>query len=311
MRAPVSALLPVRNGEKWIQGTIDNLNRTLSCHDEIIIVDDNSTDRTVEILKSAKFKCSTKIVLNKSKGLVSALNLGILESTNLWIARFDVDDYYLDQRIDIQMSSIDENIVAIFSDYEIFSEEGEYLGYIPSPITHLATYISLLNSQRTPHPSVIFRKDAVSQVGGYIESDFPCEDLSLWLRLAKVGKLAGAPYPLLQYGLRKTSISGSRYIEAKRKTIDVTNRYFDYGIKLDLISVKDSIFIYNNVSHSLERRLLLIRDIVKLNRKSRVSFALKLFLIRESLFLFANYKTIARSVRQLRYRAKRRKYRSF
>jgi glycosyltransferase involved in cell wall biosynthesis len=309
MRRPVSALLPIKDGEKWITRAINNLNNTLMSNDEIVIIDDGSTDKTLEILKKADFKCPIKIVSNRNPGLVNALNLGISEAKNLWIARYDVDDQYIDDRVDIQISALEDNVVAIFSDYQIFSEEGAYLGYIPSPITHLAIYLSLLKSERNAHPSVIFRKDAVLKVGGYLEQDFPCEDLSLWLRLAQVGELKGVPTPILKYNLRRSSVSGSRYREAKNKMILVINDYFDFKLNIQISDIDKTLRTYNCMTLSLQRSLLLMRDLMNLNSRVKIQPKVKLFILKNTLYLGLNLKFFPLLIRELKYRAKRRRYR--
>jgi glycosyltransferase involved in cell wall biosynthesis len=309
MRRPISALLPIRDGEKWVLTAIDNLNRTLLPIDEVIIVDDGSTDRTLEILNRTDFKCSAKVLSNRSPGLVNALNLGIAEARNLWIARYDVDDEYIDERIDLQIGALEEDDVAIFSDFQIFSEEREYLGYITSPLTHLAIYLSLLKSERNAHPSVIFRRDAVLKVGGYLESDFPCEDLSLWLRLAEVGNLKGIPHPTLKYVLRRASVSGVRYREAKSKTQVVVDKYFNFGINLKLSDLHDSFCIYKKTTLSLERKLFLLRDLFEFNSRSKFKPELRAYLLLQTLFSFFNPKLLFVCIRELRDRKRRQKYR--
>ena len=308
-RPRVSALLPVRNGEIWMPGAIDNLNRTLTSEDEIIFVDDGSSDNTVKIIKSAQLKAPLILLTNQKPGLVAALNLGISHANNQWIARFDVDDYYFNNRIDIQFENIQDDVVAIFSDFMICGESGEYLGYIPSPLTHTAIYFSLLNSERNAHPSVIYKKEAVIKAGGYLEEDFPCEDLSLWLRLAKVGKLSGIPQPILKYLLRENSITGSRYLEAKAKTLITLRRYFDFHATLEVSEVQQSMQFYRKVSHSIERRIFFIRDILHPSIRTMISFKLKRYLFAQLLILVVKPRFFTLVARHIWMRNRRRRLR--
>ena len=309
-RPPVTALLPVRNGEQWMPNAIDNLNRTLTPEDEIIIVDDGSTDKTMEIIKSGKFIAPLILLSSQSPGLVAALNLGITHSRNQWIARFDVDDFYFDNRLELQLENIQDEVVAVFSDFKIYTEARQYLGYIPSPLTHNGIYLSLLNSERNAHPSVIYRKDAVIQAGAYRDQDFPCEDLSLWLRLAKVGKLSGIPAPTLNYLLRKSSITGSRYLEAKAKTLLTLEEYFDSQFSLDLSKVKQSMHLYRDLPRSSERKLLFIRDICHPRIRNRLTIKLRLYLIFQFFILTLKPNFLPIIVREVWLRRKRRRFRN-
>ncbi len=197
---PVTALLPVKNGMKYISRARRQVASTCRDKDEIIIVDDNSTDGTfAELERWASQDHRVRILKNPGDGLVSALNLGIRESTNKWIARFDVDDTYNFERIQKQSNMVQPNVVAVFSDYEVLRPSGKSLGVIPSPVDSDAVDVSLVSSRRTPHPSVLFLKDAVISVGGYLPQDFPAEDLSLWLRLSREGLLKSIPEVLLGY----------------------------------------------------------------------------------------------------------------
>ncbi len=217
-RECVTAIIPVRNGAKYLPDFIPNILQTCEEQDEILFIEDHSTDETREMLKSYSSRFGNiKVIYAEKEGLVNALNQGIREASHDWLARFDCDDNYVGTRIDLQSAVIDKNVVCIFSDYRIRGSEGQDLGLVPSPVDPLPTKISLVSNLRTPHPVAMLRKETVLQVGGYRESDFPAEDLSLWLRLSEVGDLVSVPQELLTYFLQKNSITATRYVESKKK----------------------------------------------------------------------------------------------
>jgi len=308
-RPPVTALLPVRNGEQWMPNAIHNLNRTLTPYDEVVIVNDYSTDKTLDIIEESKFIAPLRVITNPGRGLVPALNAGISAAKNEWIARFDVDDDYLSNRFALQFENVSDGTVAIFSDFEIYSEKMDYLGYFPSPLYHAAIYVSLLNSERNAHPSVVFRKESVLTVGGYYEEDFPCEDLSLWLRLAKIGRLSAVPQPVLKYTLRKNSVSSSRYLEAKHKTKLVLEKYFDYNKNMDLKEFELILIDYKKYPQELERKLFLARDLCDKTLMKNQELKLRFFIIKIAINLSLNPRTYLVLAKQVLMRKKRRKYR--
>jgi hypothetical protein len=175
--------------------------------------------------------------------------------------------------------------VAIFSDYRIVTAEGKDLGLIPSPIHPAATALSLVHSDRTAHPSVIFRRDSALSVGLYGQEDFPCEDLSLWLRLATIGDLVSIPSDELIYSLRKTSVSGSRYFEAKKRSTEIllaSGQINDFIARA--IGAFDEILkSYKGVNLGVERSLVFIRDLFhpmvfkKLNNLQKIKILVKSF----------------------------------
>ena len=177
----ISGILPIKNGEHWISRNLPKILKTLSLDDELIAVDDGSSDNTYSLLSQQASKDQRiKILRTTGVGLVEALNLAINQSGNSWLARFDIDDTYPENRISKQREEIDSNTSVIFTDYRMRLNGRTNLGYLPSPITHLATKLSLLRSQRTAHPSALINKEKLLKVGGYLQSEFPAEDLGLW-----------------------------------------------------------------------------------------------------------------------------------
>ena len=218
MRSPVTFLMPVRNGRDFLIDSLENIDAMADSSDEILVINDHSSDGTDEILHSMKSIIKNLVVLNNpNSGLVKALNFGLEEASNNLIARVDVDDTYQIDRINKQIDSFTPSTVAVFSDYTFVSPDKSNLGTIYSAVHPLAVSASLVSSQRTAHPSVVFSREAVIQVGGYRESDFPAEDLSLWLRLSRVGELRSVPLPLLNYRINPQGISATRRSEMLMK----------------------------------------------------------------------------------------------
>ena len=208
----ISGLLPIHNGSQWIQKSLPTILNSLSALDELVVIDDGSTDNTFETI--SKFaKKDSRVVIHRfaHNGLVSSLNIGLKLAKNNWIARFDIDDLYPSDRLANQRSLImkNENVGAIFSDYNIWKHGQYFRGRIPSPIFALHTKLSLVNSQRTAHPSALLNRDFVNEVGGYLQEEFPAEDLGLWVRLTKESQLITSEHVGLEYNQRLGSISNS------------------------------------------------------------------------------------------------------
>ena len=273
MNDSISILLPVKNGEKYIQSSLLNLIKSCRADDEILVVDDYSTDNTSNTVKQmCREDSRIKIIKNKGSGIVAALNLGINQSVNNWIARVDVDDNYELDRFEEQRNMLHSDTVGIFSDYDFFSDSYKYLGTIPSAIDANAVAISLIYSQRTAHSSILFNKEVVINAGGYREIDFPAEDLSLWLRMSRLGNLISIPKTLLHYRLSAGSVTGTKRNEAK----EMTNKLLaDIGINpkniTSLIENFESVIeLYKKHPHGSEREILIIRDILRLSKHNYV-----------------------------------------
>jgi hypothetical protein len=120
---------------------------------------------------------------------------------------------------------------------------------------------------------VLFDKDAVIEVGRYREIDFPAEDLSLWLRLSREGKLISIPKVLLHYRLSINSITGQKRNEAIKKKNQLLR---EIGIAPTSINefiegLPEIQRTYAENSYEQERTILLIRDLFLLYKNNSIT----------------------------------------
>ncbi len=273
----ISALLPSKNGERYLSRLIPRILLMLGENDELLVVNDGSTDNSSLILADlAKSDARLKIVTTVGVGLVTALNLGIAEAKNPWVARFDVDDEYPLNRIDLQRKLIEDNVAAIFSDYSFTTSVGVSLGTLPSAITSNPTKLSLVSSQRTPHPVALLNRANVLSVGGYRVQDFPAEDLGLWFRLLERGRFLSVPKVLLSYRLSGSSISSSNRKEqfATKSNIIIGFRSWNVLVQNCLEEFSSTISCYLRHQRSTARIILHLRDVAKAAKLSGIRFSM-------------------------------------
>jgi glycosyltransferase involved in cell wall biosynthesis len=293
---PITLLMPVKNGEKYLKKSMGFLTNNCGTDDEILVINDNSTDNTLELLKKWEKNNSNVRVINSLKpGLVNALNLGISNSTNDWLARFDVDDSYPDNRIIETRKLINNEAVCIFTDYKFITSNGLGLGVIPSAIYPDFTYLSLVTSQRTAHPSVCFNRIAALSVGGYRTDDFPAEDISLWLRISKVGQVISIPQALLNYRIGRNSVTGSMRAKVLSKKNDLFSDFVFDKLILEkcITNLNDSEFLYSKELLGEKRFLLHLRDLLLIySLPSNKNLSLSAKIQRKILMDFKSYSSI-------------------
>jgi glycosyltransferase involved in cell wall biosynthesis len=284
--ASISFLMPVKNGIKYLEKSRQGIEENLGLRDEILIVDDGSDDGTMEYLIDwQREESRLNVIRNNGKGIVSALNLGITECNNEWIARFDVDDEYPGHRIKRQRSEIKKTNVAIFSDYDFIDDNGNGFGSITSAVLPAPTAVSLIRSVRTPHSSVIYNKTAVQECGGYRSYDFPAEDLSLWMRLSRLGNLVSIPEVLLHYKIRSGSVTNlMRQDSIKKRDELIKNIGIPELYIHNCLSELDQILnFYDELNNFSQRKILFFRDLTApvifkdYAFNSKIRFFLKLF----------------------------------
>jgi glycosyltransferase involved in cell wall biosynthesis len=268
-----SVLLPLYNGSKFINGSIKSILESMREIDELVLVNDGSEDISKEELREIEKRDSRIKIINKNhSGLVETLNYGIRHCENDLIARADIDDKYSSKRISrqVQFMATNPNCAAVFSDYQILSADGRDLGTIPTSISPRLTRFSLLNPQRTPHPSVMFRKTAVTGLGGYRSEDFPAEDLSLWINLSKSFKIATIPETLLFYTIHKANITSKHQEQMIKKTRFLLEEFVKtLSIDAILDEAEETFEVYNLTTQTISRKILFFRDLSKYLKMSQ------------------------------------------
>ena len=282
-RQPCTILLPLFNGSAFLLRAITNLCEIAGPEDEILIIDDGSVDIGDQEIEGL-FKSDPRIVLHKCehRGLVDTLNYGIQVASHELIARADVDDLYEKDRIQLQVEYLENNpeISAVFSDYVMVSPSGANLGIFPSAISPDLTSFSLFSSQRTAHPSVMYRKSAILSVGGYHLEDFPAEDLALWIRLVKVSKIGSIPKWLLKYTVHSSSITRTNQELMKRKSLSLRRQYGSSGDFTEILNSAGKLIAeYKGSVHRNLRILFFLEDLVNFNYLTNDVYRWRIFLI--------------------------------
>ena len=270
----VTALIPVRNGERFLPEFLKSIAQICSDKDEILFINDGSSDKTARILEDfCKQNNSRRVEINPGQGLVDALNFGFSIARNEWVARFDVDDIYEEFRLNFQKPLIGELIAAVFCDYKFQGTNGEHLGLMTSGIASEINVISLLNNWRTPHPGVLINKKLFFAVNGYLQDEYPVEDLGLWLRLKDVGDLVSVPEVLFNYCLNPNSISSNnRKLMLEKKSQLLMNHD---NLKSSISDLERRLWTiyreYSQFPDVMDRKLLLLFDYFTVLRRNKIS----------------------------------------
>ncbi len=207
----VTVLMSVYNAEKDLKASIDSILNQSVQDFEFIIINDGSTDRSLEILENyARADTRVRIISHKNKGLTKSLNVGITEANGTFIARQDADDVSYPRRLEKQLKlfSADKSVVLAGGNCDDFCN-GHQLGEWGSyDEVDLQKVVFL----KTPfaHSTAMMRTDICRELGGYDESYKTAQDMEFWMRFAKRGKLAMVPVPILRRNIVKGSISTKR-----------------------------------------------------------------------------------------------------
>ncbi len=281
----VSVVMSVYNGGQYLHQAIESiLNQTFK-NFEFIIINDGSTDKSLEIIKGfAKKDRRIKAITRENKGLVASLNEGILIAKGQLIARQDADDASLPTRLEKQVNEFNKspNLVLLGSSMKVMDEESKTLH------TH---YVLLGNTElkqellvRSPfaHGSTMYKKEVAIKAGLYSQQCWPAEDYEFWLRLGSYGDFANINQPLYIYRENSSGISVQNQHaqnQLKRQVQDIAWQERKQLIKNEKITLQN----YSNKADGIFRIRRIFSNLARIKivslKKLRLLYFIKLLLI--------------------------------
>ncbi len=209
----ITVLMSVYNSARWLSESIRSVLDQTFRDFEFIIVDDGSTDNSLEILEQYKAQDSRLIIISKpNTGLADSLNQGIQKARGEWIARLDADDICETTRLEkqIERARSNSNFVFIGTGLTIINEVGSKLKIYSYPSQHKFLLRNLITARKFPaHSSAFYRTQVIRDIGGYRLRLKCSQDNDLWLRLSEVGELTSLSQPLVQIRRHSEQISYS------------------------------------------------------------------------------------------------------
>jgi glycosyltransferase involved in cell wall biosynthesis len=218
----ITILTPVFNGEKFIAQTIESvLCADINITFEYLVIDDGSTDQTLEILQ--KYGNTISLFSHKNIGESATVNRGLEMASGRYILVLSADDPLLTGDLINQAVKILEekdSLVALYPDWQVIDHFGEALKINILP--EYSEEIMIGRCRCLPGPGVVFRKDAAIRVGGRRKKWKFVGDYDFWLRLSREGEIQHLPGVLAQWrrSYESTSIS-QRGLEMANERINL------------------------------------------------------------------------------------------
>ena len=185
----VSILIPCYNAQKWIEQAIESsLNQSYS-NKEIIVVDDGSTDDSLNIIKS--FSDRITLEASPNRGGNATRNRLLELSTGEWLQYLDADDYLLPKKVEKQVKFLENNpdVDLVYSpsiiEHHNREETRQEILSIPQPHD---PWVLLARWYLPQTGSPLWRKQAIIDVGGWKINQPCCQEHELYLRLLKAQK---------------------------------------------------------------------------------------------------------------------------
>jgi len=287
MSKKVSIILPVYNGAKCVANSIDSVLSQTYENFELVVVNDCSTDNTLDILNEyAKKDSRVKVFTNEvNKKLPRTLNAGFEKATGEYLTWTSDDNMYRPEAIAQMVQFLDENpeVGLVYCDMTVRNELGDEI----KEEERVAAPVKDLRLRSICGACFMYRSEVAVKAGDYDPDLFLAEDYEYWIRISKNAKIAPLHKNLYIYRLQGQSLTGSlKWERIKAQKLKVINLHFDYLYSL-CENEEDKISFFNNY----------IKCCSKDNRKAGLA---------KVCALMPAYKKIARtnSINDMKYRIK-------
>lgn len=294
MNKKITVIIPVYNSEKYIQEALMSLNTQTYQHFKVLIIDDKSTDNSIQKIKDIVWDFEYKIIENrKDKGIVGALNTGLEMVDTEFVARLDGDDICRPDRFEKQIAYFEKhkNCYLLGGGYAPFNEKGQIREIYHPGCPNILAW-KYLRDAFLCHPSVMFKSTIINEVGYYQNTG--AEDYALFSEVIKLYEVNNLQEIIIDYREHDSNLSKVNVTNIL-KSVDIISRSnYEYFAKTaDDYALVKKFQERNHIRYgempSLLFRIFNIANNIRLNYKQSIfdidNLKLHMFLIKESLLL--------------------------
>lgn len=208
----VSVIMPAYNAEKYIRQSIESILNQSYKNFEFIIVDDASTDSSLNILKEFRKKDKRIILIRNMRnlGVTKSLNNALKSAHGKYIIRMDADDWAYPERFALQVDIMEHHPdVVVSGSYIEICDKNLKTKYIRKyKLDDASIRKHLFRYSPFAHPATIWiTKILKKQL--YNETITTCQDYELYFRIGKIGKFMNLDKPLLKLRMHNKSVSAT------------------------------------------------------------------------------------------------------
>jgi glycosyltransferase involved in cell wall biosynthesis len=207
----VSVLMSVHNGAPWVRDAVTSVLTQRLADLELIVIDDGSTDATPDVLAAVRDP-RLRLERRVREGLTRALIRAIELARAPLLARLDADDVAMPERLALQHEYLDAHpdVGLLGTGAREVDPTGREVAIVRPPVDDASIRRALIRANPFVHSSVVVRRAALDRAGGYDRSFPVAQDYDLWMRLARVTRLANLAEPLVIRRLTPGRVSAVR-----------------------------------------------------------------------------------------------------
>lgn len=223
----ISVIVPAYNAERTILKTIESVQKQTFSDFELIVINDGSTDQTLELIGNLKDP-RIKTFSYSNGGLPTARNRGMSHATGDFITFLDADDLWTPDKLQLQLAALQQHPEAgvAYSWSYFMDEQGDFFHTGKPVFFEGNVYTNLLVSNFLESGSnPMIRKQAIESVGKFDPTLGSCEDWDFWLRLAARWPFVVVPQPQILYRQSLSSMSSKMEVMEKYSLIVIEKAF--------------------------------------------------------------------------------------
>lgn len=256
----VSVVIPVYNMEEFLEETLDSVLSSDYPNFEVIVMDDGSKDRSLEIAESYKSRYeNVRVYTQANSGVATARNHAISRAGGVYILPVDADN-----RISKELIHSAVDILESDPEVKVVCPRAEFFGDRSGEWVLPPFSLSLLARKNMMDTCAVYRKSEWERIGGYCAEIVAREDWEFWISMLKDGgKVVKLPEIGLFYRVREQSKRVTDRL-LKKHVIDVLNRrhpdFFERELGGPLRYQRSWSRLINRISRIIHPRRVFVGD---------------------------------------------------
>ncbi|MDQ7815542.1 MAG: glycosyltransferase family 2 protein [Melioribacteraceae bacterium] len=245
----ITVIMPLKSGMPYLKDSVNSILAQSISGFELIIVDDHSTDNSIEYLNGLP-DSRIRIINNIGEGIADAMNTGINLVKTKYVAVMDSDDICNPDRLQKQVNILEneKDIVLVGTSIKyIGTKDMERSWGVKMPDGDVEIKNGINKGMYViSHPTIMIRTKAVKEIGGYRRELFPNIDLDLFSRLITKGRFANITDYFTYIRLRSESFTQQNLFEIVRNSYMMskqnrfTNSFYDQlAVRIKYLSTKN------------------------------------------------------------------------
>jgi glycosyltransferase involved in cell wall biosynthesis len=262
--------MPIHNGEPYIRTAIESVIAQTMQDWELVAVVDGSQDNSEKVVRTFDDRRIRVFPMPPPGGFPRALNFGLAQCRAELVARFDQDDICAPNRLELQFAELSKrpNLAVLGSAATMIDGSSQMIGSLPVPTGVERVSRGLLKRNQLIHPSVMFRRSVIRDLGGYDPAASPIfEDYHLWLRVVGHCEIDNLSDELIMYRRHPNQQTRGSTLSANAlKTVAKARR--QAGMALGISFTKLALYDFAYRLAQVRHELVIVRRAVQ-RRESR------------------------------------------